>query len=285
MPRIIWVFAGRTVTLLVLSCRGSHFFTISAEACWLLFQVFFVPSWDSKLWSMSITICLIKWPKQLNIHSQNESRYLWFLVKHLLLSFKLKKNSVLQCPTMNPRKDKEQFLSRSIVFFKGRINKMFANYLHSLFLMFRPILTFFRGSHNSSACRILCVLLKKASIGLNVRNKVCIIIFVSFTFCFLKVDLNCHCLFCNKFSLSGVGVFTGKVVYTMGKVVAQSSFEPIHEIMALIALRKLNLHSHPMGLHVWFFVRSFVYFFMCANSEGSGETAHSGLGLRCSPMR
>ena len=25
MPRLIWVFAGRTLTLLVLSCRGSHY--------------------------------------------------------------------------------------------------------------------------------------------------------------------------------------------------------------------------------------------------------------------
>ena len=37
-----------------------------------------------------------------------------------------------------------------------------------------------------------------------------------------------------------------------------------HEIMALIALRKLNLQtrmrSNPLGLHVWFFVRPFVYF-------------------------
>ena len=40
--------------------------------------------------------------------------------------------------------------------------------------------------------------------------------------------------------------------------------EPTHEIMALIALRKLNLQtrmrSNPLGLHVWFLVRPFVYF-------------------------
>ena len=29
MPRLIWVFAGRTVTLLVLSCRGSYSFVAS----------------------------------------------------------------------------------------------------------------------------------------------------------------------------------------------------------------------------------------------------------------
>ena len=28
MPRLIWVFAGRTVTLLVLSCRGSYWFVL-----------------------------------------------------------------------------------------------------------------------------------------------------------------------------------------------------------------------------------------------------------------
>ena len=41
-------------------------------------------------------------------------------------------------------------------------------------------------------------------------------------------------------------------------------YEPTHEIMALIALRKHNLQtrmrSNPLGLHVWFLVRSFVYF-------------------------
>ena len=40
--------------------------------------------------------------------------------------------------------------------------------------------------------------------------------------------------------------------------------EPTHEIMALIALRKLNLQtcmrSNPLALHVWFLVRPFVYF-------------------------
>ena len=39
--------------------------------------------------------------------------------------------------------------------------------------------------------------------------------------------------------------------------------EPTHEIMALIALRKLNrqtrMRSNPLGLHVWFLVRPFVY--------------------------
>ena len=46
--------------------------------------------------------------------------------------------------------------------------------------------------------------------------------------------------------------------------------------MALLILRKLilqtRIRSHPMGLYVWFLVGLFVYF-MCANSEGSGETA------------
>ena len=40
--------------------------------------------------------------------------------------------------------------------------------------------------------------------------------------------------------------------------------EPTHEIMAVIAFRKLNLqtrmHSNPLGLHVWFLVRPFIYF-------------------------
>ena len=45
---------------------------------------------------------------------------------------------------------------------------------------------------------------------------------------------------------------------------ASTSFELTHEIMVLIALRKLNLQtcmcSNPLGLHIWFLVRPFVYF-------------------------
>ena len=40
MPRLIWVFAGRTVTFLVLSCRGSYIFTRGVETTtdrWLCF--------------------------------------------------------------------------------------------------------------------------------------------------------------------------------------------------------------------------------------------------------
>ena len=41
-------------------------------------------------------------------------------------------------------------------------------------------------------------------------------------------------------------------------------FEPAHEIMALFVFRKLilqtRMHSHPVGLDVWFLVEPFVYF-------------------------
>ena len=56
-------------------------------------------------------------------------------------------------------------------------------------------------------------------------------------------------------------------------------FEPSHEIMALFVLRKLilqtRMRSHVVGLDVWFLghtLRLFPYY-VCANSEGSGETA------------
>ena len=58
-----------------------------------------------------------------------------------------------------------------------------------------------------------------------------------------------------------------------------TSFKPSHEIMALFVLRKLILQtrmcSHPVGLDVWCFCRTLCLlpYFMCANSEGSGETA------------
>ena len=58
-------------------------------------------------------------------------------------------------------------------------------------------------------------------------------------------------------------------------------FEPTHEIMALIALRKLNLQtrmrSNPLWLHVWFFGQThhLLPYFMCANNTGSGRCAVS----------
>ena len=52
----------------------------------------------------------------------------------------------------------------------------------------------------------------------------------------------------------------------------QILFEPAHEIMALFVLHKLilqmRMRSHPVGLDVWFLIP----YFMCANSEDSGET-------------
>ena len=49
--------------------------------------------------------------------------------------------------------------------------------------------------------------------------------------------------------------------------------------MALFVLRKfilkMRMHSHPVGLDVWNLVGTLVRllpYFMCANSEGSGET-------------
>ena len=39
MPRLIWVFAGRTLILLVLSCRGSYYFT-AFDICRLAYSTF-----------------------------------------------------------------------------------------------------------------------------------------------------------------------------------------------------------------------------------------------------
>ena len=43
-----------------------------------------------------------------------------------------------------------------------------------------------------------------------------------------------------------------------------SIYEPAHEIMVLFVLHKLilemRMHSHPVGLDVWFFVEPFLYF-------------------------
>ena len=57
------------------------------------------------------------------------------------------------------------------------------------------------------------------------------------------------------------------------------SNEPSHEIMTLFVLRKLILQTrmrgHTAGLDVLFFVRTrrLLPYFMCTNSEGSGETS------------
>ena len=61
--------------------------------------------------------------------------------------------------------------------------------------------------------------------------------------------------------------------------------------MVLFVLRKLILQmgmcSHPVGLDVWFLVGLFFYYhtFMCANSEGSGETAQMRRLARALPGR
>ena len=55
--------------------------------------------------------------------------------------------------------------------------------------------------------------------------------------------------------------------------------EPVHEIMTLFVLRKLILQtrtrSYPVGLDVWRFgwTLRLLQYYMCAKSEGSGETA------------
>ena len=59
----------------------------------------------------------------------------------------------------------------------------------------------------------------------------------------------------------------------------QNQNEPSHEIIALFVLRKLilqtRIHNHPVGLDVMIFgwTLRLLPYFMCANSEGSGETA------------
>ena len=59
-------------------------------------------------------------------------------------------------------------------------------------------------------------------------------------------------------------------------------FEPSHEIMTRFVLRKLilqtRMHSHPVGLDVWFFgrIRRLVPYFMCANSDRRLAWAFAG---------
>ena len=61
MPRLIWVCAGRTTILLVLSCRGSDaapYFSVARKkeiAMWLLYCSFLfsctLPGWQNSIWA------------------------------------------------------------------------------------------------------------------------------------------------------------------------------------------------------------------------------------------
>ena len=64
---------------------------------------------------------------------------------------------------------------------------------------------------------------------------------------------------------------------------AHNIYAPSHEIMVLFILRKLILQtcmrSHPVGARCLIFGCTFrlLPYFMCANSEGSGETVSTGV--------
>ena len=64
-----------------------------------------------------------------------------------------------------------------------------------------------------------------------------------------------------------------------GKGHKKTSREPSNDIMALFVLRKFilqtRMRSHPVEVDVWFFGRALrlLPYFMCENSEGSGEPA------------
>ena len=72
MPRLIWVFAGRTVTLLVLSCCGSHYKQCSqvdrAKRIWYL-----SPMRTAKV-QASLRICAVSPEPSLLAHTSSESR-------------------------------------------------------------------------------------------------------------------------------------------------------------------------------------------------------------------
>ena len=72
---------------------------------------------------------------------------------------------------------------------------------------------------------------------------------------------------------------TWRINWGKKSIINKSVYEPAHEIMALFVSNKLilqtRMRSHPVGLDVWFFGQTLCLFpyFMCAKSEGSGETA------------
>ena len=50
MPRLIWVFAGRTLTLLVLSCRGSCLIPVSS--IWVTLDIYTIYNTDAVIYSV-----------------------------------------------------------------------------------------------------------------------------------------------------------------------------------------------------------------------------------------
>ena len=85
---------------------------------------------------------------------------------------------------------------------------------------------------------------------------------------------------CRRFDLwSGLRCHKTSTIFTRAgsNVYHDVSIEPCHEIMVLSVLCKLILQtrrrSHPVGLDVWFLDGPSSTSILCANSEGSGETA------------
>ena len=54
----------------------------------------------------------------------------------------------------------------------------------------------------------------------------------------------------------------------------ETTFEPSHEIMVLFILRKLlffQTRSHPVGLDVWFVIRSYIYHYGCIKKADTNQ--------------
>ena len=89
----------------------------------------------------------------------------------------------------------------------------------------------------------------------------------------MKTDMakQCRCWLDFPFRSSLIWVYT--VCPDLSEYLG--SLEPAHEIMALFVLHKLNLQMHMLGVRSLIFGRTLhlLPYFMCANSEGSSETA------------
>ena len=74
---------------------------------------------------------------------------------------------------------------------------------------------------------------------------------------YISLGTQSYCWFCHE--AAHIPDFMGIKLHKKKK-----QYEPTHEIMELITLRKLNLQtrmrSNLLALHVWFLVRPFVYF-------------------------
>ena len=132
MSRLIWVFAGRTLTLLVLSCRGSYIVKwklknwriIHHISCWNLWNFFFFiwPIGNNTYTLMSLSPII-----KSSYANEMDGAYLSLLIHECWK----KKPTSLFCWKPEPKRRGFQLLSRCPASVKARINVSDKSAIHT----------------------------------------------------------------------------------------------------------------------------------------------------------